>query len=396
MTVTREARMDRRGKLTKTLLTGFFASLMLATAAMPATAATPPTFPNNIVIFPERDFVALEGYESKAGQQATVTVLRGGEVSGQSVGTVGAGDPSLEINHPGGVCWNQEIAPGIRVTPNIKPGDTVRVQFRDGTTVTGSDSARTQAARVTGFSTPGTNQLVVNGRIGANVNPNFVEQRVINPDLGPTAVGRRDIRAPERAGPYTSSLTFSPGTGARSFTATYTFRNAANEDGVQFTATEMRDIAAEGQMRVLAWMDQTPGGDRQGITIYEFGELGGPGFGGCPAGPENTAPLAPGDVTARARDAAARAIWTDASVIPDGSPITGYRVTATDTANSVSTSARFAADANAGTVQNLINGREYRITVRATSDAGAGKSTRAANTVTPQAAPAPPPASPAL
>jgi hypothetical protein len=37
--------------------------------------------------------------------------------------------------------------------------------------------------------------LTVEGHIGADVNPDFIEQRIINPDLVDTAVGKRDIRA---------------------------------------------------------------------------------------------------------------------------------------------------------------------------------------------------------
>ncbi len=350
---------------------------------MPAQAATPPTAPNNIVIFPERDFLSLEGYQDKVGQKATITVLRKGEVSGKATGTIAAGDPALEVNHPGGVCWNGEIAPGIKVTPNIKPGDLVRVKFADGTT----DSARTQNARVTNFKKVGDNKLVVNGRVAAGLNKSFMEQRIVAPDLTATDVGRRDIRAPGRPGPYTSTLNFPTAT---SFKATYTFNTDANTTAAE--VTQMRDIAAEGQMRVLAWMAEDAEANRQGLTIYEFGEVGGPGMGGCPAGPENTAPLAAQDVTARAGDSSATANWTDAKVIPDGSPITGYRVTATDTVNKTTTSARFGADANSGTVQNLINGRTYKITVRATSAAGAGQNSAAPNTVTPQAAPVSQPA----
>ena len=58
-----------------------------------AEAATPPVFPNNIVVFPERDFVSLEGYAAQAGQTATITVTRDGVETSRSVGTVGAGDP---------------------------------------------------------------------------------------------------------------------------------------------------------------------------------------------------------------------------------------------------------------------------------------------------------------
>jgi hypothetical protein len=56
------------------------------------------------------------------------------------------------------------------------------------------------------------------------------------------------------------------------FKATYTFSPGNEELAGQ--------IAAAGGARVLTWHDV--GGERIGITIAELGELGGPGFGGCP------------------------------------------------------------------------------------------------------------------
>jgi hypothetical protein len=33
-------------------------------------AAAVPAFPNNIVVFPDRDFVTIEGYQDRIGQEA--------------------------------------------------------------------------------------------------------------------------------------------------------------------------------------------------------------------------------------------------------------------------------------------------------------------------------------
>ncbi len=43
-----------------------------------------------------------------------------------------------------------------------------------------------------------------------------------------------------------------------------------------------RELAVEGQSRIMSWMDATPAGDRLGLTIFEADEVNGPGFGGCP------------------------------------------------------------------------------------------------------------------
>ncbi len=40
----------------------------------------------------------------------------------------------------------------------------------------------------------------------------------------------------------------------------------------------------------MAWQEEDADANRQGLTIAEYGELGGPGMGGCPAGPADVAP----------------------------------------------------------------------------------------------------------
>ena len=112
-----------------------------------------------------------------------------------------------------------------------------------------------------------------------------MEQRIVNPELTDTAVTRRDVRAVpgglERApkGGYSSNLEFS----GDEFTATYVFDDP-----------EVARIAATGGgERIMAWQEEDVDGNRQGLTISEFGELGGPGMGGCPAGPTEQAAPAP-------------------------------------------------------------------------------------------------------
>ncbi len=172
----------------------------------------------------------------------------------------------------------------------------------------------------------------------------------------------------------TGDLTFE-GAASPNWTATYTGLND----------TEI-DLALAGQMRVLGWQAQTPAGDRRGITIYEFGEVGGPGLGGCPQGPEATAPNAPRNVSATAGNRSVTANWARAITVPDSPPVTGYRVTAVRVSSGLQTSVNVAADARTATVPGLANGQAYRVQVRAVSDAG----TSAAGTagpVTPRAAP---------
>ena len=117
------------------------------------------------------------------------------------------------------------------------------------------------------------------GHIGASVIPAQTEQRIVNPALRDTAVAKRDIRAVPgglvRAakGGYSSNLEFlSPGT----FTATYVFDDAA----------VARIAATGGGTRFMTWQEEDADANRQGLTIAEMEELGGPGMGGCPAGPD--------------------------------------------------------------------------------------------------------------
>lgn len=353
----------RRGRAVRavahTALVGLAAGSVTMATVQVAQAATPPVAPNNIVIFPQRDFVTLEGYEARAGQTATVVVTRAGVQTSRAEGTIGAGDPSLEINHPGGICWQG-------VTPDIKPGDLVTVRFSGG----GSDSARTLTPTVKNMThTPGTRQVVVTGTYGPNTNIAQMEQRIVAPDLKDTAVGRRDVRAPARPGPYTSSMTFGAG---RTFTANYRFNDnpatPARDEGA-----EMAEIAAAGQARVLSWQATNAAGDRQGLTIDELGEVGGPGMGGCPTGPETKAPNAPANVTATAGNGSVSVSWSPATTIPDSPAVTGYRVTAVSSSGlQTSVNAPVCTTACSATVPNLVNGDSYQVEVRAVSAAGDG------------------------
>ena len=132
-----------------------------------------------------------------------------------------------------------------------------------------------------------------------------MEQRIVNPELTDTNVTRRDVRAVPgglvRAGKggYSSNLEFSGDT----FTATYVFDDP-----------EVARIAATGGgERIMAWQVEDADANRQGLTISEFGELGGPGMGGCPAGPTDQAAPRPGTASrssARATRGRCKVTWT--------------------------------------------------------------------------------------
>jgi hypothetical protein len=315
--------------------------------ASPASAAVP-QFPDNIVVFPNRDMVTLEGYDSLQGA-VTIEVTRPGVgVVGSASGPTAAG---LEINHPGGLCWGDGT--GLEVTPDIRPGDTV--SLKQGSTVVGDTVV--QDIYVTEPSSLSGNTLTINGHIGPGVDRDQIEQRVIEPALVETDVARRDIRAvpggPTRApkGGYESDLVLE---GDR-FTARYVFDNVET--------AELAD-AASGE-RAMGWQEEDGDANRQGLTIAEFGEPGGPGMGGCPFGPGDSAPpVAGGAKTFRSPDGTQlRVDWTPTAQVPAGGAITGYQVTATDGSGTI-LGKQAGATATSATITGLTPGAAYSVEVR--------------------------------
>lgn len=291
-------------------------------------AGAVPVAPNNIVAFPNRDFVSVEGYGDRVGQVATLTLDRPGVGTvGSAKATVAAGGVAFEINHPGGACWG--AGTGLNITPDMLPGDVIKVTFPDGF----SDDTRVQDAFVTGDAVQGAgaadNTVVVQGHINPAIDKANVEQRIVEPALVDTIVGKRDVRAipgpltPAPKGGYSSGLEFPT---ADTFKATYVFDDPDGPDAL--TGADIAVIAANATLgeRLLSWESVDLAGNRQGITIAEFGELGGPGFGGCPNGPLQAGPPGPTNVLAKNVGGDIAVTWTPAVALPGTPPITGYRV----------------------------------------------------------------------
>lgn len=330
--------------------------------AIPAANAAVPTFPDNIVVFPDRDFVSIEGYEGHAGETATLEVRRAGKVTGSAQAVVDAGGVAFEVNHPGGVCWG--AGTGLNVTPDIRPGDVVSMKF--GTTTVGETTV--QDTYVTGDSELSGDTITVKGHVGSGVNRAQMEQRIIEPALKDTSIGRRDIRAipgpltPSDNGGYSSSLEFAGDT----FTATYVFDDAAN--------AEIAANAGLGE-RAMAWEFEDADANRQGLTIAEYGEPGGPGMGGCPNGPLQSGPPAPSSITAAKTSTGLKVNWTPAEAIPGTPAITGYRAVAvgkTETNNEkVEIGKRISgAEATGTTITGLSDTEEYDVYVVGMSSVG--------------------------
>jgi hypothetical protein len=317
---------DRHGrrllnKRAAALLVGGVAALGAA-GAISATAA-PPSFPDNVVVFPDRDFVSVEGYQNHKGEIALLEVLRDGKVIGSAKSVVAEGDVAFEVNHPGGVCWGNDT--GLNVTPDIRPGDKVAISFNgiEGGDTTTANAYVTGDMQLIANSAGVKNTLVVRGYAGPGVNQAQMEQRIINPDLVETEIGRRDIRAvpgpltPAPKGGYSSSLTFE----GDQFTATYVFTDPA----VALIASK-----ADLGERAMSWQVEDADGNRQGLTIAEYGEAGGPGMGGCPAGPGDAGAPTPGSASiVRSVDKTSVSVtWSPTDQIPTAAAVTGFDVDA--------------------------------------------------------------------
>jgi hypothetical protein len=343
--------------LTKPVAAVVVALLTIGAAGAMIASAAVPTFPDNLVVFPDRDFISVEGFQDHAGETATIEIKRGTTVMGSAKAVVSGGDVAFEVNHPGGVCWGNNTS--LNVTPDIRPGDVAVITFPDGS----SKDTTVQDTQASDAVQSGTT-VTVSGHIGAGVNTDFMEQRIVNPDLV-DLIGKRDVRAvpgpltPAPTGGYSSSLEFPT---ASTFVATYEF-----DDPAAAEAAANSDLGE----RAMAWQEQDADGNRQGITIAEFGELGGPGFGGCPAGPADQA--APAGTAAFVRSAdktSAKVTWTPATPQPGAAAITGYSVEALGTTVSATTNQRSGltrrtpADATTATVTNLDPAEDYTVEVR--------------------------------
>jgi hypothetical protein len=359
--------------------------------ALPAGAidSNPPSGPGNIEIFPKRDMVAIEGYAEYAGKQASIKVLRGGNVIGSAVGTVD-GTGFLEVNHPGGECWG--AGTNLKVTPNIKGGDEVRVDFLGTGTPNKWDGAKTTDIEITDVARVETgNKLVIKGTYGAGVDmpsgdfvadPGKAEIEIVNPDMrgGTSAIGERAIAWPtviEAGEPaptgYTTSGGVTSGTDATGGTFEVTFAFDQKSD---------LDMAEAGEVVALGWQAEAPvelGIEAfYGMTLYEFHEASGPGMGGCPAGPEEQRPNAPTEYTAKGAGPGKISVtWGQGTALPGAPAINGYEIVAVRSVTEAGIDSggivRTNADGRGATVQGLTAGEIYDVEIAARSEAGDSK-----------------------
>ena len=261
------------------------ASASATTAITPATPPTndPPTGSHSLIGFPQRDFISATGYT--AGTTYSFSVIRGGNVIATSTPVAADSTGLAEVNHPGGACWEG-------VTPNIKPGDAIRITASGGvseqTTIAGVTAERPIVTSDDAVTGGGTIEVHGTAQDGAG-NPlplDQIEQRLVARNDLFDINGRRTIRA--GAG-LDGTLTYDAA-GSTHWTAKYTLQtpnDMARAVGGRSTSGTLFDGS---ESRVL-WLGRTPVSGNE-LTIYENGPTiaGGPGAGiaGCSSGPAET------------------------------------------------------------------------------------------------------------
>lgn len=307
----------------RALVVSASAALIAAAAlgAGPAGAAinAPPAAGHNITVFPDRDFVHVDGYAP--GQALTIRVVRNGTMVGTASGTVDSAG-ILEVNHPGGVCW-------ITLTPDILAGDVVQA-LTDPAVPTGDATTTADVFVTAGPVQDLAGNVIVHGvartATGAPIPLGTVEQRLVNPGFTGTQ-HNRDARAPgDGALSYDAP-------GSTHWTATYALSSADAATALD-PATMTRALWRPNAVLLNE------------LTISEFATPGGP-TPGC------NAPLASNAITTMSRTLVNVAnAGNDITVggVAQGGPagVTGVTVTLPDSAGAAPIAATLSAPGPAG------------------------------------------------
>ena len=302
--------------------------------AQAAPVNNPPVTPRSILVFPQRDFVSASGFG--AGEVVTVEVFHPGSTTPVSHADVDPqDDPAtpdfdgiVEVNHPGGACWQG-------VTPDIRPGDRVRTTRKaadtlggvsvgtvlgiDETTVANVTAKRPSEAGPGVIEVRGT-AVAADGRTPIDITQ--LEQRLVVPRDRFDVNGRRTLRATSTPGASDGLLTYD-GTGSKNWTATYT--------GLQ-PADMTRAVEAESR---IMWLGSNPGAGVE-ATVYEVGAgiVAGPAA-PCtaplevlppPPGTEATPPSVPTGLTATVTQTAPSTIRLAWAPSTDNVGVTSYGI----------------------------------------------------------------------
>ena len=250
--------------------------------------SNPPAAPRSILVFPQRDFVSASGYE--VGDLVTVEVFHPGSATPASTArtVVPQDDPAtpdfdgiVEVNHPGGACWEG-------VTPDIRAGDRVRTTRRSAATgaILGIDETTvadvvTKRPIQTAFDTVEIHGTARNVD-GTPIDVTQLEQRLVAPRDAFDVNGRRTLRATSVGAD--GVLNYDP--------------PSINQTGVNWTASyrglDAADVtrALNAESRIM-WLGSNPGATVES-TIYEIGAAIVPGPSAPCAAPLEKLPPPPG------------------------------------------------------------------------------------------------------
>jgi hypothetical protein len=254
--------------------------------------------------FPSRDFVSSGGYSLTEGP-IVVTVIRSGKVWARSTPVQVVEDPATpglgaaEVNHPGGGCWDTAKLNGLDgITPDIRPGDIVRLTNRfgqsDQTTTANIYAERPTDRAVDGSLLPG-GVIQVHGTaqdaLGNPLPIDQLENRIISSSAAPFELnGRRLLRG--------------PGDGTIAYDAVDPVKNPK---GTRWTATYSGLSGADAELALASesrgvWLGRDP----LALSEITFFENGADVVGG-PAGPDCTAPAEAGPAVVFAETGAVNA-----------------------------------------------------------------------------------------
>lgn len=224
-----------------------------------------PTFPNNIVCFPERDFCTIEGFIDYSNQLLTLDVVQDTQIMGSAKGKVSGNTVAFEVNHPGGLCWGDGV--DLKVTPNIIIGNKIQIK-KDALLLS---EIIIKNGYITKKEQTGS-MIKVFGFLDTNIDPKNIEVRIVNNDLKTTSIGRRDARAiVGPVGPIFTGYLSGIEITNTNFVATF-----------QFNDLETANIAFISAYSLSMWETTDTAGNPLGITISEFEEIGGPWSLICP------------------------------------------------------------------------------------------------------------------
>jgi hypothetical protein len=251
-------------------------------------ANDPPKAPHDVIGFPARDFISATGYVAGRAYNFSLFHPDGKQYASVNANASTDGTGTVEVNHPGGACW-------IGTTPNMKPGDVIRItdtvtNVAEQTTVANVTAERPSVESVDAVTGGGV--VVVHGTAkdsaGKQIPVASLENRLIANKDAFDLNGRRTVRA---GGAGTDgTLTYDSAT-STNWTAKYTFQTP-NDLARAVGGTSTSGTAFVGAESRAIWLGRDPAALNE-QTIFENGAgvVGGPaGLPGCTDVAETPAP----------------------------------------------------------------------------------------------------------